>query len=370
MHIFMAPITERAIKSLSCVSAQLCITYILHGPLPTTLKATLLNIVVSHARVRSEVRSAVVEGIRGEGEFQIPSSYDANAINFWRDVFGNWDIGDCGEIGYQGNVLEFLEGVNDFHITDGESFLEEWCIPYVAQETVVERGDWLLLEILGRSGWASLCIVVNQAISVALERGGTTESMRTFEAALAIGMYRRKRVRQMFLFTDWRIGGEWKATPGVPERGAADWSSTTTAFEVCSRQPPNCETAAKILRSLLTTLKMGDVQYPRFSVVFLRYAFMVALEKAVEISGAVPVRLRVLEVWLECCEDILVPRGHSQWRTALRLNNAELLRETLCVWADDYYSPIKPARSRFSSMDWRLKKDNLRDDFKLERSFW
>jgi hypothetical protein len=352
MYAFMAPIIERTLESLSCPSAQLCLEEITNGPFPTTLKAALLKIVVSHPHVRSLVRDAVIEGCSKEGPYEMPSNYDRN---FWTDVFRNSELLDFE---YGGNIPEFLEGIKDFNDLERESFLEEWCVPVGEYESVViVQGEWLLLEILGRSGWASFGRVVNRAIGMALDCGGTRESMRTFEAALAIGMYRRKRVRQMCLLTDWVWGLEpTLTTSGVPEEGDTTRSTTTTAFEVCSLQPPNCETAARILRSLLKTLKMGDVRYPPYSVGFLRYAFMIALQTAVEISGAIPVRLRVLEVWLECCEDILIPVGHSQWRTALRLNNAELLRETMCVWTEKYRSPFGGRKSRF---DWRLKIDEF-----------
>jgi hypothetical protein len=85
------------------------------------------------------------------------------------------------------------------------------------------------------------------------------------EAALRIGFYRPIRCRQIFLF----CGNGLK---GTPELRYEDPEVThTTVFELCSWQPPDCETVATVLRVLLRAAKQGDA-WPRtasYVVVYL-----------------------------------------------------------------------------------------------------
>jgi len=175
-----------------------------------------------------------------------------------------------------------------------------------AAQLAINQHDSSALVVLGKNGWVRMFDSVNRAVSIALDDGGGPQAIKTLEAALRIGFYHPIRCRQIFLF----CGNGLK---GTPELWYEDPEVThTTVFELCSWQPPDCETAATMLRVLLRAAKQGDA-WPRtasYVVVYLRAAFMVALKAAAR--GGTSVRLRVLDVWMECCESLLVPKGHHQ----------------------------------------------------------
>jgi hypothetical protein len=380
LHLFMTPIIKHTLGTLSYKRAYKVIREIITSSAPTRQKATVLNIVVSDAHVRSLARryaaderedmypgttAGSISGHRrtvttagprrrsrperpeGPRRFLVPPDSLESKRRFWWDVLSNWKC-----IGYAENPEHFEAVVMCFDDVDTERFLAEWHMPFV-EDWVIENEDCVLLEILGKNEWACLCESVNHSIAVALKSRGTERSMRMFETALRIGMYTPKLVRVMFLLTDFEVSFAGESWPWTRERGGK--TPTTTAFEVCSFQPPNCETAAKILGTLLKTLKMGDIHYPEFSLIFLRHAFMVALRTAIEAGAATSLKLRVLETWLECCEDILVPEGHTKWRMALKLEDAVLLREILCARMVLESAQMLDPGNDDSCLDWRLK---------------
>jgi hypothetical protein len=334
----MTPIITDTLRGLSYARAFEKILKIISGPGDIRTKMTVLNIVINNDHVRRLARAHAER--QRETMYPETITTDMEAImegDFWDDPLGQWTIG------YEGNMLYFFPGAEGFKTKETNSFLEEWHMPFV-EAAAIHSGEWPLLGLLAKNDWASPSVAVNHAVELALKKSGSRESWRTFEAALRMGMFRPERVRRLLLLVDWR----------ATFCDTTSNSTTVTAFEICSLQPPNSKTAAKILCSLLKTLKMGEAWYPAFTLPFLRHAFMAALRTAVKAGGGTSQRLRVLETWLECCQDILVPEGHTHWRMALRTGNAELLREVLCVRMG-FVSEFDLEEA--FRLDWRLKVD-------------
>ncbi|KAF8246135.1 hypothetical protein K440DRAFT_645377 [Wilcoxina mikolae CBS 423.85] len=353
IYNYTTPMIQKFISGMSYEKALEHVVRILreqpHGdPFKHRARIAILNIVVNNPHVRNLVENRAETLWKEQwGEF------DGDGI--WADVFSTrW-------IGYDGFPVHVIEeeGTN---FKEAEIFLKEFHRADVPAQLAIDQKDASALIILGKNGWAIMPECVNRAVSATLDNSGSPQAMKTFEAALRIGLYRPCWCRKLFLLSD-----KWLVKFLDIETDDQRYTNVT-AFELCSRQPPDCHVAAAVLKMLLTALRQGDYtgrneDWPRYAVVYLREAFLVALETAIQVG--VRVRLRVLEMWLECCESILVPNGHFHWRAALELRHAELLREVLCVkarWPTGHVVPpinndrgFPDLRGESMSAEWELK---------------
>lgn len=285
---------------------------------------TVLNILVGSPRARKLLARHISDEREkdwsGLPNFPNEDSYE-DSYEFWSSLVNRWDIGYMG-----GHSLMFVQALATFTHFEACAFIEEQYRPYRAVNAAVAHGDALALKILGGAGWAKMPEAIQAATTYALIHKPGPSGISMLQTALCLGVSKPSMCRQIYMFA----GGS--RIPGVLENPLYEELHDMTVFELCSLQSPNSENTATVLRMLLEALKQGNENYPAYGVHYIRGGFSVALKNAVEATAGIPVRLRVLETYLELCERDLVQKSHAgQWKIALGLKNAAMLREMLCM---------------------------------------
>lgn len=303
---------------------------------------TVLNLLLNYPSSRKLLATKVSEEreTRWPGLPDFPDQ-DDDSYSFWFDMM------DSGEIDYyvDGNSDLFATFLEKFTYSEACTFIEEQYRPYenTAAEQAVARHDFTALRILGDAGWARMPDCIVQATATALIHGPGLPAIATLQVVLDMVASKSDKCRQIYIF-----GGDWRFVNGMPDNFYREECHTITVFELCSMQPPNSENAVLVLRMLLTSLKKGNKTYPVFAVHLLRVAFVAAMKTA--IAAKTSVRLGVLETYLDLCENLLVPRGDTQWKVALETRNAIMLRG-ICM------EVCTSGGTRGDRRMWRLKED-------------